>query len=102
MEEIAEAETATAAVESIHQVAGEEGFSLENILSDTDSEEEFIERVSLRQAIEQLQEREALVIKLRFFHGLTQQRVSAILSVSQVQVSRIEKKALEKLKEMVS
>ena len=100
-EEIAEAETATAAVESIHQATGEEGFSLENILSDTDSEEIFLERVSLRQAIEKLPERECLVIKLRFFHGLTQQRVSKVLSVSQVQVSRIEKKALDKLKEMI-
>lgn len=100
-EEIAEAETATAAVESIHQATGEEGFSLENILSDTDSEDAFLERVSLRQAIEKLPEREALVIKLRFFHGLTQQRVSKVLSVSQVQVSRIEKKALDKLKEMI-
>ena len=101
-EDIAEAETATAAVESIHQTAGEEGFSLENILSDTDSEEVFLERVSLRQAIDKLPERESLVIKLRFFHGLTQQRVSKVLSVSQVQVSRIEKKALDKLKEMIT
>ena len=74
---------------------------MENILSDTDSEEIFLERVSLRQAIEKLPERECLVIKLRFFHGLTQQRVSKVLSVSQVQVSRIEKKALDKLKEMI-
>ena len=58
-----------------------------------------MERVSLRQAIEKLPEREALVIKLRYFHGLTQDRVSRVLSVSQVQVSRIEKKALERLKE---
>ena len=101
-EEIAEAETATAAVESISQQTGEDGFTLECILSDTDSEEVLLERLSLRQAIEKLPERESLVIKLRFFHGLTQDRVSKVLSVSQVQVSRIEKKALSKLKEMMS
>ena len=56
----------------------------------------------MRQAIEKLNEREAMVIKLRFYHGLTQDRVSKVLSVSQVQVSRIEKKALAKLKEMMS
>ena len=61
-----------------------------------------LERLSLRQAIDQLPERESMVIKLRFFHGLTQDRVSKVLSVSQVQVSRIEKKALQKLKEMMS
>ncbi len=101
-EEIAEAETATAAVESISQQSGEDGFSLECVLSNTDSEEVLLERLSLRQAIENLPERESLVIKLRFFHGLTQDRVSKVLSVSQVQVSRIEKKALAKLKEMMS
>lgn len=101
-EEIAEAETATAAVESISQQTGEDGFTLECVLSDTDSEEVLLERLSLRQAIEKLPERESLVIKLRFFHGLTQDRVSRVLSVSQVQVSRIEKRALAKLKEMIS
>lgn len=101
-EEIAEAETATAAVESISQQTGEDGFTLECVLSDTDSEEVLLERLSLRQAIDKLPERESLVIKLRFFHGLTQDRVSRVLSVSQVQVSRIEKRALARLKEMIS
>lgn len=100
-EEIAQAETATAAVESIHQTTGEDGFCLENVLTDTESEERLLEKVSLRQAIEKLPEKECLVIKLRFFHGLTQERVSRVLSVSQVQVSRIEKRALGKLREMM-
>ena len=100
-EEIALAETATAATESIQRETGEDGFSLENILTDTESEETMVERIALRQAIEKLPEREALVIKLRYFHGLTQQRVSAVLSVSQVQVSRIEKKALGNLKSLL-
>ncbi len=100
-EEIALAESATAAVESIHQPAGDEGFTLENILTDTESEETMLERISLRQAIEGLPEREAMVIRLRYFHGLTQERVSRVLDVSQVQVSRIEKKALNLLREQM-
>ena len=100
-EEIALAETATAATESIQRETGEDGFSLENILSDTESEETMVERIALRQAIERLPEREMLVIKLRFFHGLTQQRVSVVLQVSQVQVSRIEKKALANLRQLL-
>jgi len=98
-EEIAVAESATACVESIQQDNGAEGFTLENVLSDTDSEETVLERIALRQAIDRLAEREAMVIRLRYFHGLTQERISKVLSVSQVQVSRIEKKALEKLRE---
>lgn len=100
-EEIALAETATAATESIQREAGEEGFSLETVLTDTESEESMVEKISLRQAIDKLQEREAMVIRLRYYHGLTQDRVSKVLAVSQVQVSRIEKKALENLRQLM-
>lgn len=98
IEEIAIAETATAVVESMQQETGEDGFSLENILSDTQSEENLVEHISLRQAVEKLPERDAMVVKLRYFHGLTQERISKVLGVSQVQISRIEKKALSRLK----
>ncbi len=97
-EEIAVAECATANIESIHQTTGEEGFSLESILTDTESEEKLLEKFALRQAIDRLPEREATVIRLRYYHALTQERVSKVLNVSQVQVSRIEKKALERLR----
>lgn len=93
-EEIALAETATSATESIYRETGEEGFSLENILTDTESEENMVEKIALRQAIDALPERESMVIRLRYFHGLTQQRVAKVMNVSQVQVSRIEKKAI--------
>ena len=97
-EEIAMAETATAATESIQRESGEDGFSLEDILTDTQTEEVLVERISLRQAVDKLPERERMVIQLRYFHGLTQQRVATVLEVSQVQVSRIEKKALSSLR----
>lgn len=102
LEEIAMAESATATVESIHQVTGDEGFTLESVLTDTQSEEVLLEQLALHQAIEKLPEREAMVIKLRYFHGLTQQRVSKVLGVSQVQVSRIEKRVLEKLRVLMT
>jgi RNA polymerase sporulation-specific sigma factor len=101
IEEIAVAETATAATESIQKQTGEDGFSLENILTDTLSEEKMVERIALGQAIEKLPERESMVIKLRYFHGLTQERTAKVLSVSQVQVSRIEKKALSSLRTLM-
>lgn len=100
-EEIAIAESAVASVESINQCVSEDGFSLENILSDTDTEESFLEKLTLRQSIKKLPEREAKVIYLRYFHGLTQERIAKILSVSQVQVSRIEKKAISRLRELI-
>ena len=102
IEDIATAETATACVESMQQQTREDGFSLEDILSDTQTEEMLLEKIALRQAIEKLAERERMVIQLRYFHGLTQQRVAIVLSISQVQVSRIEKKALSRLKDIIA
>lgn len=98
-EEIAMAETATAATESIYRETGEEGFTLESVLTDTESEERMVEKIALRQAVKALPERERQVIALRYFHGLTQQRAASILGISQVQVSRVERKALEMLRE---
>lgn len=102
VEDIAAAETATASIESMQQETGEDGFSLESILSDTESEEVLLERIALRQGIDQLPQRESMVIRLRYYHGLTQERVSRILGVSQVQVSRIEKKALSDLRQLLA
>lgn len=97
-EEIALAETATASTESIQRQCGDDGFSLEDVLTDTQTEDALVEKISLRQAISNLPERERMVIQLRYFHGLTQERVARVLQVSQVQVSRIEKKALGNLR----
>ena len=100
-EEIALAETATAGTESIQREIGDEGFSLENVLTDTESEERMVERIALKQALDRLPEREAMVIRLRYYHSLTQERIAKVLQVSQVQVSRIEKKAIERLRELM-
>lgn len=100
-EEIALAQTATQEVESIQRETGEEGFTLESVLTDTESEDRLVEKIALRQAISELPQRERTVIQLRYFHGLTQDRVAKVLHVSQVQVSRIEKKAIAALRERI-
>ena len=97
-EDIALAETATAATESIQRQTGDEGFSLEDVLTDTESEEQMLEKIALRQAISKLPQRERMVIQLRYFHGLNQQRVAKLLDISQVQVSRVERRAMEQLR----
>ncbi len=102
VEEIAEAETAANPVESMQQPAGDEGLTLEGRLSGGTTEERLLERLALRQALAQLPEREARVIALRYFHDLTQDRTARIVGVSQVQISRIEKKALSHLKELLT
>lgn len=98
-EEIAAAETATSAAESIQRESGDEGFTLEDVLCTAGIEDSIVESLSLQTALQILSERERLVLSLRYFHTLTQQRVASVIGVSQVQVSRIEKKALEKLRD---
>ena len=97
-EEIASAEMATGSAESIQRQTGEEGITLEDVLAGPEMEEGILERMALKQALSNLSEREQMVISLRYVHGLTQQKVASMIGVSQVQVSRIEKKALERLR----
>ena len=99
VEEIASAETATSSAESIQRQTGEEGITLEDVLAGPEMEDGILERMALKQAVSNLSAREQMVISLRYFHGLTQQKVASIIGVSQVQVSRIEKRALAALRE---
>ncbi len=98
-EEIAATETATVPVFSLQMETGEEGFTLENILGIDGMEDGVVEKVALRTAIHRLPERERKVVFLRYFKGLTQDRTARVMGVSQVQISRIERKAIEKLRE---
>ena len=101
-EDIAAADTAVLTVASLQGETGEDGFSLEAVLGDNGIEDELVEKLALRQAIDRLPERERLVILLRFYKNLTQDRVSRVLGVSQVQVSRIERRAVAKLREALT
>ena len=101
-EEIAAAETAALSVTSLQGESGEDGFSLEDVLGAGGMEDELVERAALRWAVDSLPERERQVIGLRFYKNLTQERCARILGVSQVQVSRIERKAVEHLREKLT
>ena len=98
-EEIALAEAAAGPTESLQKESGEDGFTLELVLGDYTAEERMLEQVTLRSLIEQLPEREKKVIALRYYHGLTQQSCARVLHVSQVQISRLEKRAVQRLRE---
>ena len=97
-EEIAAAELADRPVQSLHAEYSEGGQTLENLLGTDAPEERMLEHLTLREAIDALPEREQKVIGLRYYRDLTQEKVARILGVSQVQVSRLEKKAMEKLR----
>ena len=100
-EEIAFAETATGPADSIQRESGEDGFTLELVLGDFGAEDKMVEHVALRAAIEKLPEREKQVIALRYYHGMTQQASARVLHVSQVQISRLERRAVDLLRTML-
>ena len=69
--------------------------------SNCDDERKIVDKIVLKDAIERLEEREKKIILLRYFRGNTQAQVAKVLGISQVQVSRIEKKVLENMKSML-
>lgn len=100
-EEIALCDQATGAVASL-QAENSEGMTLESALGDDGMEEQMVEWFSLREAVSTLPERERTVIVLRYWRGYTQSRIARIIGVSQVQVSRIERRAVNELREKLS
>ncbi len=97
-EDIAAADLAAASVASLQAESGETGLQLEGILGTESPEEGMVERVALRTAIEHLPERERTLILLRYYKGLTQDKTAKILGISQVQVSRLEKRSIQFLR----
>ena len=98
VEEAAMAAQAVRPVESLEQPSGDDGLTLLDRLAGESMEETIALRLSLRDAIDELPERLAQVIALRYGRELTQQQTARILGVSQVQVSRLERKAIETLR----
>ncbi|MBE6969437.1 MAG: sigma-70 family RNA polymerase sigma factor [Ruminococcaceae bacterium] len=101
VEEIAAAETAVSPAESLQRQTGSDGFTLESVLGDYGQEERLLDRVTLSLALERIAERERQVIALRYFHGMTQDACARVLGVSQVQISRLERRAMEHLREIM-
>ena len=100
-EEAAMAIDAVSPVSSLSETVGDgEGMTLESRLPDPDNEIERVrDRVALSQAISKLPEMRRKIVLLRYFRNLTQQQTAAELGVSQVKVSREEKKIVEFLRE---
>ena len=100
VEEIARIELAAGAPESLQEEAAE-GLSLESVLGTEAPEDGIVERLALREAIDRLPEKERMTILLRYFRGLTQEQTARILRVSQVQISRLERRGLSHLRDLV-
>lgn len=98
-EEIARTEMAVRVPESLQQETLD-GLPLEGLLGTEAPEEGIVERLALREAVNQLPEKERMTILLRYFKNLTQEQTARILKVSQVQISRLERQSLKRLRKI--
>lgn len=101
-EDIAAAELAVMPTDSLQRPAGEDGCSLGQLIPGEEIEERILEQMSLRDAIKALEPRQKAVIHMRYFRSMTQEKTALVLGVSQVQVSRIERKAISALRQMLT
>ena len=99
-EEIAEAQEAVRTPQSIDETVYENGGEAITLIDQlAENVQEPIEKLAIMQAIEKLAKREQLIIYLRYFQDQTQAEVASRLGISQVQVSRLEKKILQMMRE---
>ncbi len=84
--------------EPVYTDGGDALYVMDQISDKKNREEYWIENLSLSEAIRRLPERERNIVQLRFFEGKTQMEVAREIHISQAQVSRLEKNALESMK----
>lgn len=82
----------------VYQEGGDTLYIMDQISDKKNKEDNWVEDISLKEAMNRLTEREYNIIKLRFFEGKTQTEVAQEIAISQAQVSRLEKSALKSMK----
>ena len=88
--------------EPVYSEGGDTLFIMDQISDKKNKEENWVEEISLKEAMDRLSDRENNIIKLRFFQGKTQMEVADEIHISQAQVSRLEKSALKNMKNYLS
>ncbi|WP_343210018.1 RNA polymerase sporulation sigma factor SigG [Anaerolentibacter hominis] len=88
--------------EPVYSEGGDTLFIMDQISDKNNKEENWVEEISLREAMNRLSQREHNIIDLRFYQGKTQMEVAEEIGISQAQVSRLEKNALRSMKGYLS
>jgi RNA polymerase sporulation-specific sigma factor len=84
--------------EPIYHDGGDAIYVMDQISDNKNHDDSWIENISIKQAIQKLNNREKLILNLRFFEGKTQMEVAEEIGISQAQVSRLEKTALSHMR----
>ena len=84
--------------DSVYGDGEDKMFVIDKLADESDSEENWVESISLKEALKKLNERELGIIRLRYFKGKTQMEIASEIGISQAQVSRLEKAAIDKMR----
>jgi len=84
--------------EPVYSDSGDAVCVMDQVKDSRNTDERWLDHIALQDAVEKLPEREKKILALRFFQGKTQMEVSAEIGISQAQVSRLEKNALEQIR----
>jgi RNA polymerase sporulation-specific sigma factor len=87
--------------EPIYHDSGDAIYVMDQVKDDKNSDETWLEGIALREALRRLNDREKLILTLRFFDGRTQMEVAEEIGISQAQVSRLEKTALKHMRKYI-
>ena len=87
--------------EPVYEHGGDTICVMDQVKDSKNTDESWLERIALREAMNRLSERERHILNLRFFEGKTQMEVSAEVGISQAQVSRLEKSAINQIKKNI-
>ena len=89
--------------DSVYSDGGEDSmYVIDKLTNDEGSDDKWIESITLKEALKKLCERERTIITRRFFKGKTQMEIADEIGISQAQVSRLEKGAIDKLRKYMS
>ena len=84
--------------EPVYDNSGDAICVMDQVKDAKNTDESWLERIALKEAMDRLSDRERRILALRFFQGKTQMEVSAEVGISQAQVSRLEKNAINQIK----
>ena len=84
--------------EPVYSDSGDTRCVMDQVRDSKNTDEMWLERIALKEAVSHLSEREKKILSMRFFQGKTQMEVSAEIGISQAQVSRLEKNALRQIR----
>lgn len=88
--------------DNIYNDSGESVVLLDQIKDEKSNEENWLEKIALIEAVKSLNQKERAIVDMRYYQGKTQIEVAEEIGISQAQVSRIEKSAIEHIKKQIS